>query len=255
MRLEATTEMLRSLKYKGMLEEFEAQMKSSEYDTLPFHERFSLLVEAEYLRKQNSRISLRHKKAAFAQRDACIEGIDYAPDRNINKDSILKLASCSYVGRQENILILGPSDSGKTYLGCALGNAACRRDIKVAYVRLSDLFVALERAEMNGRITKEFRHLATVPVLVIDDFLLSVPTLKQVQVLVELLEQRERAASTIVCSQLDPRDWHKRIDEAIQANCIYSRLVPSSHVIELKGATPMRERYSTISTALKEGLV
>ncbi|MDR0308963.1 MAG: ATP-binding protein [Coriobacteriales bacterium] len=241
-------DLLRALRYRGMLEEFEAQLKSNEYDSLSFIERFSLLVEAEYLRKQNSRIQLRNKKAGFAQGDACIEGIDYSLDRNINKDTILKLASCTYVSRHENILILGPSDSGKSYLGCALGNAACRRDIKVSYMRLADLFESLDRAETAGRLTKVFRFFATVSILVLDDFLLSVPTLKQVQILVELMEQRERTASTIICSQLAPRDWHKRIDEAIQANCIYSRLVPSAHLIELKGATPMRERYSTIGS-------
>jgi DNA replication protein DnaC len=117
----------------------------------------------------------------------------------------------------------------------------------VAYIRLTDLFEALDRAEATGKLTKEFRYYATVSVLVLDDFLLSVPTLKQVQSLVELMEQRERTSSTIICSQLDPHNWHKRIDEAIQANCIYSRVVPTAHVIELKGKTPMRERYSTLN--------
>jgi DNA replication protein DnaC len=246
MSIENTTEQLRILKYKGMLEEFEAQIASSEYDHMPFVERFSLIVEAEYLRRKNSRIQLRHRQAGFAQKDACIEGINYSCQRNLNKDTILTLASCTYVKRQENILILGASDSGKTYISCALGNAACRRDIKVSYHRLTDLFSALELAEESGKLIRTFRNLVTVPVLVIDDFLLSVPSLKQVQMLVELSEQRERTASTIICSQLNPRDWHKRIDEAIQANCIYSRLVPSAHIIEMKGSTPMREHYSTV---------
>jgi DNA replication protein DnaC len=252
MSIENTTQQLRVLKYKGMLEEFEAQATSTEYDHMSFMERFALIVEAEYLRRKNSRVALRHRQAGFAQRDACIEGINYSCERNISKDTMLTLASCSYIKRQENILILGASDSGKTYLSCALGNAACRRDIKVSYHRLTDLFAILELAEETGKLIRTFRHLATVPVLVIDDFLLSVPTLKQVQMLVELTEQRERTASTIICSQLNPRDWHKRIDEAIQANCIYSRLVPSAHMIELKGKTPMREHYSTIGKAIEE---
>jgi DNA replication protein DnaC len=246
MGIDTAKEQLRYLRLTGMLEELEAQMQTQEYDSMSFVERISLLVDAEYLKKRNGRAQLRHRQARFAQGDACIEGIDYAADRDLNKDSVLRLASCTYVKRHENILVLGPSDSGKTYLSCALGNAACRREIKVFYRRLADLFAALDHAEQSGCLTKLFRHYTSVPVLILDDFLLSVPTLKQVQTLVELLEQREHNASTIVCAQLHPRDWHKRIDEAIQANCIHSRLVPSAHVIDLKGGMPMREKYSSV---------
>jgi len=246
MGMDTARDQLRYLGMSGMLDELEAQMGSNQYDGLAFSERFSLLVDAEYMRKKNNRAELRHRQARFSQGSACIEGLDYSPDRNLNKDAVLTLASCAYVARHENILLLGSSDSGKTYLACALGNAACRREIKVAYHRLTDLFQVFDQAENTGGLGKVFRRYATVPVLVIDDFLLSVPTLKQVQTLMELLDQREHIASTIICSQLHPRDWHKRIDEAIQANCIYSRLVPAAHVIELNSAVPMRERYSTV---------
>ena len=247
MGTESIKDRLRELKLKGMLEEFEAQIEGDSYDGLSFTERFSLIVEAEQIKKRNSRTQLRHRQANFAQKGACIEDIDYTVDRNLSKETVLRLASCAYAGKHENVLVLGPSDSGKTYLSCALGNAACRRDIKVSYSRLADLFSVLEQAERVGRLTKVFRFYSSVPILIIDDFLLSVPTLRQVQTLVELSEQRERTTSTIVCAQLHPRDWSKRIDEAIQANCIHSRLVPGAHVIELKGGMPMRERYSSLN--------
>jgi DNA replication protein DnaC len=237
-----TIEYLGRLKLGGMAEAYADQMESGQYDKMSFEDRFALIVEAEYLRKKNNRIALRHRKAAFAQGDARIEDIDYSPDRELERDTILRLASCNYVKRFENILVLGASDSGKSFLGCALGNAACRHDIKVKYYRLTDLFEHLEVARLSGGLQKAFKELASVSVLVLDDFLLSVPTIQQAQLLVELLEKREFGASTIICSQLDPKDWHKRIDEQIQANCLYSRIVPAAHIIVIKGK-PMRERY------------
>jgi len=242
MGIETTMDRLYQLKCRGMTEAYEEQLSCGSYDGMSFDERFGLLVESEYLRKKNRKIGLRNRQAKFAQSGACIENIDYSHDRGLVKDTVLRLASCSYVARRENIVVMGQSDSGKSYLGCALGNAACRNDIKVRYFRLSDLFTHLDKTDAAGTLSKGFRELAAVPLLILDDFLLSVPTIGQIQTLVELLEQREYAGSTIICTQLDPKDWQKRIDEAIQANCIYSRIVPAAHLIELKGM-PMREKY------------
>jgi DNA replication protein DnaC len=242
MGIETTMDRLHHLKYRGMAEAYEEQLAGGSYDGMSFDERFGLLVEGEYLLKKNKKIGLRHRQAKFAQSSACIENIDYSHDRGLVKDTVLRLASCRYIAKKENIVLMGQSDSGKSYLGCALGNAACRNDIRVRYFRLSDLFAHLGKADVAGTLSKCFREIAGVALLILDDFLLSVPTIGQIQTLVELLEQREYAGSTIICTQLNPRDWQKRIDEVIQANCIYSRIVPAAHLIELKG-TPMREKY------------
>ena len=126
MGIEAIKNKLRELKLKGTLEEFEAQLEGGSYDSLSFTERFSLIVEAEQIKKHNTRTQLRHRQANFAQKNACIEDIDYTADRNLSKETILRLASCAWAGKHENVLVLGPSDSGKTYLSYALGNAGMR---------------------------------------------------------------------------------------------------------------------------------
>ena len=107
------------------------------------------------------------------------------------------------------------------------------------------MFSALAEAESAGKYLKKFKEYATVPLLLLDDFMLSIPTIKEVQILIELCERREFSGSTIVCSQMAPAKWQKRIDEKIQANAIHSRLVPSSHELLIKGISPMRERLST----------
>jgi DNA replication protein DnaC len=246
MSVQANKDLLRALKLKGMLDEYDAEVQSGQFDSLPFDERLNYLLCAEESRKRDNRTRNRHNKAHFAQADACIEDILYDADRGLDKATILRLASCEYVSRHENILILGASDSGKTYLGCAIGGAACRRGIKVCYSRLTEVFSILANAEKDGKYLKKFREYATVPVLLLDDFMLTTPTIKEVQILIELCERREFSGSTIVCSQMHPSDWQKRIDEKIQANAIYSRLVPSAHEVTIKGGRPMRERVSQV---------
>jgi DNA replication protein DnaC len=244
--MEINKDMMRTLKLKGALAEYEAELESSQYSMLPFDERLGYLLAAEDNHKRDNRTRIRHNKARFAQPGACIEDIIYDVDRELDKTLILQLASCDFVSRRENVLVLGASDSGKTYLGCALGGAACRRGIRVLYARLADMFTRLAEAEVKGGYQKMFRAYTSVPVLLLDDFMLSIPSIKDVQTLIELCERREFTGSTIVCSQMAPADWQKRIDEKIQANAIYSRLVPNAHELVIKGGKPMRERLSTV---------
>ena len=244
MSIETNKELMRELKLKGMLFEYEAECESSQFHHVPFDERLAYLLGAKDSRKRDMRTRTRHNMAHFAQPSACIEDIIYDTDRALDKSVILRLASCEYINRHENILVLGASDSGKTYIGCALGAAACRRNIQVRYTRLVDMFSALAEAESAGKYLKKFKEYATVPLLLLDDFMLSIPTIKEVQILIELCERREFSGSTIVYSQMAPAKWQKRIDEKIQANAIHSRLVPSSHELLIKGIRPMWERLS-----------
>ena len=247
MSIESNKELMRELKLKGMLAEYEAECDTGQFDQLPFDTRLGYLLSAEDNQKRDNRTRIRHNKAHFAQPSACIEDIIYDADRKLDQSFVLKLASCDYIRRNENILVLGASDSGKTYLGCALGSAACRRGIRVRYTRLSDMFSRLAQAEESGKCLKTFREYCSVPLLVLDDFMLTIPTIKEVQILIELCERREFSGSTIVCSQIAPADWQKRIDEKIQANAIYSRLVPTAHELLVKGIKPMRERLRKVA--------
>lgn len=230
------------LRCKGMLAEYDDQLRSPDMRSLSFNDRLGLLLSSERDLKRSNKVRNCHNLARFAQPNAYTEDIIYDEDRKLDRDTVIKLASCSFVKNKENVLVLGKSDSGKTFTGCALGNAACRRGIKTKYVRLADFFSEIERAESEGKYRKVFSDYCRVPLLIADDFLLSIPSVKQVQILLELVEHREFTASTVICSQLHPSNWQQRIDEKIQANSIYSRLVPQAHWLEINGTQPMRER-------------
>ncbi len=234
-------DLIARLGYKGMLAEYEAQC-DGECPTMSFNERFGILLQAQYDIKRSNKIRNFHQQAKFSQPFACVEDVDHAADRKLDAGLIGELASCSFVSNRENVLILGASDCGKSFLGCALGNAACRHQVKTKYLRLADMFALLAKAEVEGKYLRTFNDLAKAPLLILDDFLVSIPTIKQVQILLELVERREYSGSTIICTLLHPSDWQQRIDEKIQANSIYARLVPNAHWVEIGGNIPMRER-------------
>jgi len=236
--------LMAQLGYRGMLAEYETQC-DGECPTMSFNERFGILLQAQYDAKRSGRIRNFHQQAKFSQPFACIEDVDYAADRKLDAGLIGELASCSFVSNRENVLVLGASDCGKSFLGCALGNAACRHQVKTKHLRLADMFNLLAKAEAEGKYLRTFNDLARTPLLILDDFLVSIPTIKQVQILLELVERREYGGSTIVCTLLHPSDWQQRIDEKIQANSIHARLVPNAHWIEIGGNTPMRERMGS----------
>lgn len=212
---ETICQVMIELRCKGMLAEYEDQLRSPEIQSLSFNDRLGLLLGAERDLKRSNKVRNCCNLARFAQPDACIEEIIYDADRKLDKERVLKFSTCSYIGDHDNVLVLGASDCGKSYVACALGNAACRRGIKVRYVRLADFFADIERGEQDGKYRKLFREYCRVPLLIVDDFLLSIPTVKQVQTLLELVEHREFTTSTIICSQLHPSDWQQRVDEKI----------------------------------------
>ena len=238
----AVKNLMAELGYKGMKAEYEAQLEGGYADSLSFNERLSTLLQAQYDLKRSNKIKNLHAQAKFALPEACMEDIDYSPDRELDPGYLGTLASCSFVANKENVIVMGASDCGKTYMGCALGNSACRHLIKTRYERLSTMFKKLDEAEKQGGYTKLFNDIAKVPLLVLDDFLVAIPTIKQVQQLLELVEYREHSGSTIVCTLLHPSEWQQRIGEKIQANSIYSRLAPGAHMVKIEGTIPMRER-------------
>lgn len=238
---ETIRHLMADLKLKGMLAEYES-WASDGMAQMTFHVKLGLLLQAQHDLKRDNKVRAMHNKAKLAQPDAYTEEIIYDADRGLDRDLIVELAGCSFVADSDNVLVLGASDCGKSYVGCALGNAACRHGINTRYTRLSDLFEELEIAETKGRYLAKFNEFAKAKVLILDDFLVSIPKVTQVQILLELLERREYTGSTIICSLLHPSQWQQRINEKIQANSIYARLVPGAHWVEIKGEQPMRER-------------
>jgi DNA replication protein DnaC len=234
---EPTTEKLQALRLHGMLHAWQEQSRQAEIAQLGFDERFALLVEAEWLRRENERLVRNLREAKLRLSHACIEDIDYAVRRELDRAQIRQLATCRWVVEHQSILVTGATGTGKTYVACALAHQACRNGHRAVYRRASRLFDELTLARADGTYGRLLSRLARVDVLVIDDFAIAPLEDQQRQDLLEVLEDRHELHSTIVASQLPVPKWHPFIEDPTLADSICDRLLHNSHRLVLKGPT------------------
>ena len=149
-----TVDMLTDMKLSAMAAEFTAQLQDPSFRTLSFEERFSMAVTAEWNRRQTNKVERLIKKAHFSDPFATMEGIEYYEDRKLDKSQLLRLSTCKSVDEWHHVIMEGASGNGKTYIACALGNAACRRFKKVAYIRMPELLDEITIARSSGELKK-----------------------------------------------------------------------------------------------------
>lgn len=230
-----TLNRLRELKLNGMVTALEHQQQQiATFEGLAFTERLDMLLEREQGLRENRKQDRLIQQAKF-KLNACVQQIEYGHKRNIKKDTVARLAQCDWIARKQNLLITGPCGSGKTYLACAVGHAACLRDYRVRYFRLSRLFLELTQAKADGSYSKLLRQLARVDVLLLDDWGLEPLQQSQRHDLMEILDDRHGTTSTIVISQLPTDQWYSGIGDNTLADAILDRLMHNAHDIKLLG--------------------
>jgi DNA replication protein DnaC len=234
---EPTTEKLQALRLHGMLQAWQEQSRQAEIGQLGFDERFALLVEAEWLRRENERLARNLREAKLRLSQACVEDIDYPARRELDRAQIRQLATCRWIAEHQSVLIAGATGTGKTYVACALAHQACRHGYRAVYRRASRLFDEFTLARADGTYARLLARLARIDVLVIDDFGLAPLEDQQRQDLLEILEDRHDLRSTVVASQLPVPKWHAYIEEPTLADAICDRLLHTSHRLVLKGPT------------------
>lgn len=241
---EQSFEKLYAMRLNGMAEAFAEQLQQPGIAELSFEERFGLLIDRQWIFKEDRRMK-RLLQNARLRVAACIEDIDYKTPRGIDKSVILSLASCDWIRQAQNVIIVGPTGVGKTYLACALANRACRQGHSSFYIRAPRLFHDVALAKADGSYAKLMNKLAKTKVLIVDDLGLAPLADQQRRDLLEVIEDRQGLSSTIVASQLPVENWHDSIGDPTIADAILDRLVHNAHQINLKG-TSMRKKRSRL---------
>lgn len=238
-----TLDKLHALKLTGMAEAFSEQLQRP-LSELDFEERLGLLVEREYLLRDNRKMARRLKQAKL-QQNACMEDMDYKHPRGLNKAAVLELFRCQWVQQHLNLLITGPTGCGKTYIACALAHKACLNGLTARYFRLPRLWNELKIAKASGSYSSWLTAIAKVDILILDDWGLVAPDEEQRRDLLEILEDRYQNRSTIITSQLDISLWHEHLGDATLADAVLDRLVHNAVRIKLDGDSMRKKSLQT----------
>jgi DNA replication protein DnaC len=222
---------LRLPAFRAALEE---QLHNPQYADLPFEDRLGMLVDRECIRRDNNRLR-RRLKAARLPLPATIEDLDLSPSRGLDRRLVLQLAQGEWIHQHLNILVLGPTGVGKTFLSCALAHSACRHNFSARYLRTSRLLHQTGLAHADGSYPQLLDTFARIQLLVLDDWLRDPLTRTQSQDLLEILDDRYDRSSTMVATQVPVTEWHARFPDPTIGDAILDRLVHNAYRLALQG--------------------
>ncbi len=251
MSSQPTVDMLNSMKLRTMVSELELQLTDNSYRELGFEERLSLIVTAEWNRRQTNKIERFVHNAHFSISSATVEEIEYYEDRHLDKAQMIRFSTCKYIEEGHHIILKGASGNGKTYIACALWNAACRRFKTVKYVRMPELLDELNIARGCGELQKLLKSYKKVNLLIIDEWLIRCLTPQESYDLLEITESRcgqSPSRSMILCTQYEPEGWYRRINPDPESDspiseAIMDRIIHNAYDVNVGGRISMRERH------------
>jgi DNA replication protein DnaC len=242
MLIEQTLDKLYTLKLHGIAEAWQEQRQQPHSAELSFDDRLGLLVERQWLWKENRALATRLQYAGLKQ-DACLEAIDFRHPRGLHRATVDQLASNEWLRQHQHCLITGPTGTGKSYLACALAHHACRAGFRALYGYTPKLFRQLAQAQADGSLTRLLKKLSRVDLLVIDDWGLTPIPPEQYHLFLEILEDRQGSGSTLMTSQYPVDTWHELVDDATVSDAILDRVIHSAYRLELTGES-MRKKAS-----------
>jgi DNA replication protein DnaC len=237
---EQTLEKLHAMKLFGMAHAFRSQLESAQANGLTFEERFALLIDQQWTWRENRALA-RRLRAAKLKEQAAVEDINYQHSRQLDRKLMRSLVSSDWVRQHQNILFIGPTGIGKSWLACALAHKACRDGFTVLHKRTSELFRELAVAHADGSFGRLLLKLSRTDVLLLDDFAMAPFKDTERRDFLEICDDRYQRRSLLLTSQIPIAHWHEQIGDPTIADSILDRIVHNGYRLELNGES-MRKR-------------
>ena len=235
MHLEQTLTQLRAMRLTIMANALDQQLKNTTSTSLSHEEFVGVLVQEEYSARQNRRLSRMIGNANFKPEQACLENIQYTPTRGFQKKDIQAFTTPTWIHNAQNVIITGPTGTGKTYLAEAIGLHACHMGYPARKIRYKRLFDEIQAARATGMYLTYLEKLSNVKVLIIDDFVMESITETEQTDLMEIIEDRSQKTPVIITTQYPADKWHTRLPDPTIADAICDRLVHAAVKLNLKG--------------------
>jgi DNA replication protein DnaC len=246
---EVLTHQMIELKLTGMRETFPVRTKQAREGDLTCEDFFGVMLQDELEYRRGARIKRLLKRAAFRQ-PASLEEIDVKLDRGLDKRQLKELATCRFIDDGINVLIMGPTGVGKTYLATAIGNAACRRGHSTIFFRMNALIEQMLLARAKGTYLNLLKRLAGCDLLILDDLGIKPLEAQHYQDFYDVLDERGEEKSTIVTTQLPVENWSEVIADQVACEAITDRLSSISIRLVMQGASYRPKRSARKASQL-----
>lgn len=243
---EETLHKLAEMRLHGMAAAFRELQQGPPGNDLSFSERLGLVVDREWVDRENRRLE-RLMRAAKLPMAASLEDVWCKPGRGLTKEQLRELATCQWIRHHHNVIVVGKTGCGKTYLASALAQAACRRGHRALCIRVPRLLHDLMVARADGSYSQLLARLAKLDVLVLDDFLIAPLADIERRDLLEILEDRYDKSSTVIATQVPTKNWHSLLTDPTIADAICDRVVHNAHVLALKGPSLREQKGMNIN--------
>ena len=248
--IEKTKQTLQNLRLYGMLRAYNELIENPRA-SMTSHELMNYLADTEWMERHNRAIARQVRFAGFRYQ-ASLSAIEEPEKRGIDMGIIQQLATGLYLDKHQNVLINGPTGTGKSFLATALGRAACDLNRRVLYYNTARLTTILKQAQVEDSLLKLLKKIAKVDLLILDDFGLQALDAQARSLLMDVMEDRHERKSTMVVGQIPVSSWHKVIGDLTIADALMDRWVHQAYMIELEGESMRRKRTRSKSTEVEE---
>ena len=243
---EETIRKLMNMRLVTMAQAFRDLLSQAPGSQMTFSELVAIMVDREWTERENRRLARLMRAARLSVTDASLENVWCDPARGIDKSVIRDLGTGKWIRNKQNVIVVGKTGVGKTFLGAALAQAACRNGMRALCTRVPRLLHELGIARADGSYASVLARLARLDVLVLDDFLIGPLKEQERRDLVEILEDRYGKSSTVVTTQVPTKNWHEKLADPTMADAICDRMIHNAHVLALRGPS-LREKKGMLT--------
>ena len=231
-----TLDLMAKMRLNGMRDAFKASLNSPFAENMTPDAFIASLIGSEWDYRQEKMVARLTKQAAFRYK-AFLEDVDYTLPRGLNQNQMERLATLDFIRENKNLLITGPSGTGKSFLGCSFGHEACKHGFRTIYANSQKLMNKLKGAKAKGTYEQEIKKIEKAQLLILDDLFLIGLDAKERAILMDIVEDRHGRKSMFITAQIPVANWYDAIGDPTVADAILDRLVHTAHQIELTGVS------------------